>query len=276
MGKKKKHIYSDSLKNGLDIQIKEEYNVDLHNPIRQLQALYQIRNNVWTEYISEIVYDNIEPRREDIWEDVSYLLNEINDSFVTREIISKLVQDEYFDPYEDIFPYYLFDDNIAYRVKKKSEFLKKYARTSDAFLFKNLNILFVYNNNRINLANYLSVFDVVILFNSHSTIFAISKDSREYFNLQRLHDEFNEIEPNKWEMNKQKTMLYVKNGNVSKIHLFDNRDLLNDCLATITLKGFDNAENRQKEKIKSFICKKQDIFSEEYDINELFEQLGLN
>lgn len=253
--KKNKHIYSDSKKNGLTIAVTSTTNT-LHNPMKEIEELYKLPIDDWTDYISSIMYDKKPLRREDVWEDTSYILNEINNSGINKHILTKMIysEDELFNPFVDIFPLYLFDDGTKNLIIKKQKFLKEYGKYKNPFIYNGFNIMVLYNDNRISFKEYHKFFDVVIAFNSYSVIISISKETKEYFDLKPLLEQFNEIEPNRWQLNKNKTMLYVVNNQKTKIRIYENKDLLEECLSIITSQEADDFIIERNEKyIQNFV-----------------------
>lgn len=247
--KKNKHIYSDSKKNGLTIGVNNTTN-SLHNPMKELEQLYQLPIDDWTDYISNIMYDKKPLSRKDVWEDTSYILNEINNSGVNKHILTKMIysEDKLFNPFVDIFPLYLFDEGTRNLIIKKQKFLKQYGNYKNSFIYNGFNIMVLYNDNRILFEEYHKIFDVVIAFNSYSVMISISKETKDYFDLKQLFEQFKEIEPNKWQMNKNKTMLYVKNNQKTKIRIYENKDLLEECLSIIINQEADDFIKERNEK----------------------------
>lgn len=255
--KKNKHIYSDSKKNGLTVTVSNNANT-LHNPMKEIEELYKIPIDDWTSYISSVMYDKRPLKRNDVWEDTSYILNEINNPGINKHILTKMIysEDKLFNPFVDIFPLYLFDEGTKNLIIKKQKFLKAYGKYKNSFVYNGFNIMVLYNDNRILFEEYHKIFDVVIAFNSYSVMVSISKETKDYFKLINLYEQFNEIEPNKWKLNKNKTMLYVVNNQKTKLRIYENETLLNECLDIIIDREADEfIEERNQKFLKNFTSK---------------------
>ena len=245
---KYKHIYSDSLKNGLDIEIDSKYATDTHNPIRQLQALYYIPNSIWSEYLSDIMYDKMPIKRKDVWNDISLILKEVNNQKISNIVIETLMKIENFDPYEEHFPFYEFHTNTRNLLQKKSNFIKQYYNYVKPITIDNIIGIMLYNDERVDIKTYLSIFDFVILFDSNNMMLLISKEAKEFLNLKPLLEYFNQIDGNKWTISKDKMTLYIKNKDIttSKIKIYSNEKIIEEYIKKIIVKQKENNNFEQK------------------------------
>lgn len=251
--KGKKHIYSDTKKMGIDTKVASYY-PDLHNNAKKIQALYHLPPSDWLSYISRVMYDKEQIKREDIYEDTSYILNEINDSNLERYILKNLMKEENFNPFVDFFPLYIFNESTKNFIKKKQSFIKDYGNYLKIFQYNNFNIMMKYNDNRIDFKECHKFIDILILFNSYSVIISLSKNTKSYFDLSKLYEQFNDIEPNIWQMNSSKTMLYVKKGKKTKLNIYVSQELIEECLNYLIIKPTDEyILKRNSEYIKSLI-----------------------
>lgn len=198
----KKRIYS---KNKTPIY---KTNKPIENSFDLLCQIKNFPENNWSTYIKNVVWaDNVQ-------NDFKNIIFEIPNKNMQKSILIYLMKLENFNPYEPDFKIIEKKDYRQLLFKKKKYYDE----------YKNFHRKLVINE-LVGTITHTSFNDkpfqvpFKIIFNSHNKKLLFKNKGNIIFNVKKIFETLNALEPNKWEHNKSYTAIFTKNEVVSKISI---------------------------------------------------------
>lgn len=125
-----------------------------------------MKYNSWLQYIEQHVIKKQDNELLIVEEDLSNVLNEINDDVLKNNIFATLIYLDDYNPYTDILPLKEFDENTQKTLKQIIKYIKThYYINNDVRLNNGLWGKIIYKSKSFNIKDYAN--DLVVAFNSN-------------------------------------------------------------------------------------------------------------
>ena len=170
-----------------------------------------MKNNRWLQYTEDYIVNKKENPNVLVEEDLSNILNEIDNNDFKNEIFETLIKLKNYSPFIDVFPTWEFDKETQKKLVKLITYIKTHFYiNNDIKLWNGIWGKIVYKSKSFDINDYAN--DVVITFNSHEfEIYFLNKDLIDNAKILKIKDFLSSL-------NNKNTIVQIQN----KLYLINN------------------------------------------------------
>ena len=170
-----------------------------------------MKNRRWLQYTEECIVNKKENPNVLVEEDLSNILNEIDDKDFKNEIFETLIKIKNYSPFTDVFPTEVFNEETQKKLVKIITYIKTHFYVNnDIKLWNGIWGKIVYKSKSFNIKDYAN--DVVIAYNSHEfEIYVLNTSLIDTQKKQRIKEFLTSLNT-KNTIIEQENKLYLVNG----------------------------------------------------------------
>lgn len=170
-----------------------------------------MKNRRWLQYTEECIVNKKENPNVLVEEDLSNILNEIDDKDFKNEIFETLIKIKNYSPFTDVFPTEVFNEETQKKLVKIITYIKTHFYVNnDIKLWNGIWGKIVYKSKSFNIKDYAN--DVVIAYNSHEfEIYILNASLIDTQKKQRIKEFLTSLNT-KNTIIEQENKLYLVNG----------------------------------------------------------------
>ena len=170
-----------------------------------------MKNRRWLQYTEECIVNKKENPNVLVEEDLSNILNEIDDKDFKNEIFETLIKIKNYSPFTDVFPTEVFNEETQKKLVKIITYIKTHFYVNnDIKLWNGIWGKIVYKSKSFDIKDYAN--DVVIAYNSHEfEIYILNASLIDTQKKQRIKEFLTSLNT-KNTIIEQENKLYLVNG----------------------------------------------------------------